>query len=123
MVKSNKPLVVQIDARSGRTIEAIVFIKIKEVRLIAGSQSYKVDIEDTVLGATALVKSIDISISDYESLRSQIVAETGFTETGTALDLKAMPYALLAFIKADVRADGKLIYGANPEDFELDITE
>ena len=123
MVKSNKPLIVQIDARSGRTIEAIVFIKIKEVRLIAGSQSYKVDIEDTILGSPVLIKSVDIPINSYEALRSQIVAQTGFTETGTALDLKIMPYALLSFIKNDVREDGKLIYGAAPEDFELNIVE
>ena len=123
MIKSNKPLIVQIDARSGRTIEAIVFIKIKEVRLIAGSQSYKVDIEDTILGSPILIKSVDIPINSYEALRSQIVTQTGFTETGTALDLKIMPYALLSFIKNDVREDGKLIYGAAPEDFELNIVE
>ena len=123
MVKSNKPLVVQIDARSGRTIEAIVLIKIKEIRLVAETQSYTVDIEDTILGTTALAKSVDISVLAYDALREQIVSEMGFTEVGTALDLKVMPYALLVFIKSDVRADGKLIYGANPEDFELDITE
>jgi len=119
MIKSNKPLVVQIDARSGNTISAEVVIKITEVRLLPEESIYQVDIQDLILNTVGVAKSVALPIAQYEALKAHIVQVQGFTEQGTALDLKVMPYALLHFVLTDVRADGKLIYGSVAEDWEL----
>lgn len=119
MIKSNKPLVVQFDARSGRALLAEVLITVTEVRLVVEESIYKVNVQDTILGTVAVSKSVDIPIATYEALKASIVQEHSFTETGSALDLKIIPYALLYFVKNDIREDGKLIYGADPADFEI----
>lgn len=119
MIKSKKSLIVQVDTRSGKTINAEVIIKITEVRLLAEEAVYQVNIQDLILNTVSLEKSVTLPISQYEELKSHIVQSQGFTEQGSVLDLKVMPYALLHFVTTDVRPDGKLIYGTEPSDWEL----
>lgn len=118
MIQSNKPLVVQVNARSGKGVEAIVVVSIVGVAFIPQTKTYTIYIQDAV-EESKVEKTVSISVEDYTALKEYVLANNTFSETGTDLEVAILPHALLRYVTTDVGDNGKLIYGSNPEDWEL----
>lgn len=119
MIQSNKPLVIRYDVRNGKAIEAQVVITITSVSLNVITRKYDITIQDKVNTTLIANKVVSIDNTTYENLRASIIALLNPTETGMDLELILAPHALLAYVRNDVREDGKLIYGSIPTDWEL----
>lgn len=119
MIRTNRPISILLNHRSGKTLTGVISISILSLTLNVRAKVYEVTILDKLDNHTLSQRVVQLPISVYEQLKAQIISQNSYSETGTELDLKIMPQALLSYVLTDVREDGKLIYSTIPSDWEL----
>lgn len=121
MIRTNKEIL--YDVRSQKT--GIVHVKMEYPELIQNMGKYLIHVIDYVLEddmeKIISVKNVQIQATVFDALQEQIITSLNITGTSIEKTTKAMPYALLEYVKNDIvdSNNNTLIYGTVAADWEL----
>lgn len=121
MIQTNKEVL--YDARGQKS--ATVNVKMEFPELLHETNMYLIHVIDYILEndieRIISLKNVQMPVNVYDTLQDSIIS--GYNISGTSIEKvkKAMPYALLEYVKNDLvdAENNKLIYGTVAADWEL----